>query len=416
MKRYIKQIIAVLLIVPLFVVSVSAKNVVMDEVVPNELMPVGYVTPYFAFPSDYDSSYTYMWWYDPMHSLYLLVKFKGTCTIALLQGTNFSPYFSNPSSMTIRAYPCDGRDIFTFQPGDTMNITLPEGEAFKFRTIDADGEIHENLKFTYMFDLLTYSQVPKMIIDFAGSGIWTNNSSGGQINFSNLAASISKYLIENSGYISGMTYDNGRRQILYSSGMTIPVKISDKTARSYDYYNLPKSGGITTTMDYELSWDHSGMFRIGGVPVYGYPVAVNNLEWNVYNVVYDTGSYYQTVSARQYVKLFDQDLLTGTTNTRMPVSVLNKYLTHFGYEPVYYSDTNAGISNDLNNISDQMAGWSSGMSGFESSAKNAVNVIDGSVKSFSSIFSGVWYILPNWFLSILAVYLVFLVGRKILGR
>jgi len=171
--------------------------------------------------------------------------------------------------------------------------------------------------------------------------------------------------------------------------------------------------------NYELKWQQYGNhFVLGGQYLYGYPVALFYNGAQSY-VSYANGAYYAGHIRSKYdFRIVNYEKLPVTDMTKdhnMPYSVLNRYLTSLGYEPVYYGG-DGQLSNEIAGVGNTINSWSGSAGDYNSIASGSVSSIQSSVSAFQPFFLGVWNILPSWFAVLLTVSIVIVIGRKILGR
>jgi hypothetical protein len=387
MKRYIASILAVLICVPLLSLTAYAEDLNMSEVVPDELLPHGYVYPRwsgFSLKVNRYIEYKDLMFYDSTFDMYFMISFMGTCTFVNSWSVGYTLKFSNPDSILMRAYPCNGRDVFTVTPEHQMIIQVPATEIGEATGGTITGE------YIYSPDEFWYVQA-----DGDNFRVYPQNRE------------------PQSGFT--FTLPPSTMNI---PAMNIPISVDELSSESLDYYIVQKSGSsVTTPIDHKLTWDYVSELRFGTISLRGYPVALGAFNVDAFaTFFYEDGASYMLNTQIGHVQLRNVETLPTNIGLRLPISVLNRFLMHFGYDSVFYSGSNVDLSNDIGDIGAGMGEWADTTGDYADQAGTAVSGIVTTIGSFQPLFMGVWNVMPPWFFALLAVVLVIVIGRKILGR
>ena len=377
MKRYITMLLAVVMCVPLFCIQASAKDMKMGDVVSFDKLPAGFVVNTVPYQNYRSLNHREVFIYSSVLDAYLNISFLGSITMI--------PYFSfsNPESVSIRVYPCNGRDVFTVSPEHKMTIKMPAAKL---------AEVVPSISETVI-----EWQDAFMRIEFAAPGqtgtIWADTVKGTQ------------WVMDVPSYSINL------------SALDIPITVDEFSQSHIDYYIVQRQGsGVETSIDYSMEFSFNAANELsftGQGRISGYYVNLYSWVDNTDGFLYSNGAYYG-VYRYSPPTLYGQEKLAAVYSP--PVSVMNRFLTHFGYDGLYYSEQNTKLGTDIGGVGSIVDGWGEQTKDFQSQAGNAVNGVSGAIGAAKPIFTGVWDALPNWFLALLSVSIVFTIGRKILGR
>lgn len=406
MKRYIAVLIAVLF-VPLLSIQAFAEDLYLPSVVPSEKLPAGYITN--IFPSYVPLGRNAIVFYNFVDTSYYYITYTGLCTLLDSSG-RFRLYFSNPSSVEMRLYKCDGRDVFTVTPENKMKIEFPAQDLCDISFNNFSVDQHSD---GYRLNIRNYGElqgswVDESFIIYDRTGV--NITNRGDTWYPDYYIDFPS--INQTMNISGLE----AHAVLNKIQGTIT---QEEFAQShFDYYVVQRSGSsVKTPIDYQETWDQATY-----VTLTNYSAALNGYLVSAYirgdsrgSLEYANGAYYTGWSEGLSVTLRGSDLLTGWYSG-VSVDVYNRYITHFGYESIFYSEQGTQISSDISGIGGTVGGWSSQAEGYASQSSSAITDIQSSLLQAKPLFTSVWNILPSWFIALIAVVLVIVIGRKVLGR
>jgi len=396
MKRYIAALLVTVLLVPLLAVPVSAASLNMSDAVPNERMPAGYVYPTWkGFSSSIGQPlYKDLFFYDANSGYYFSFSFNGTCTFINDRDTGYLIKFSDPGSLVVRAYECMGRDIFSFTEEHKMVIKIPSSKLAEIVTgetkLVVDGLIntHPYHDYSYISTISGTKWSAQFMADLDMS----------------------------------VTIDIPVSEINLNA-LDIPITVEEFASKNIDYYVVHKStSNVTSSIDFGAKWfaNSSGYFCLTyptvNMTVRGWPISMSVYTNDSSTFYYDNGAYYSVFTAVGSTTLLNSELMSSDYKLKLPLSYLNQFLMHFGYDAVYYSEQNAQLSSDIGAVGGTIGGWTSSAGDYTNQANSSISGVKTSITSFQTVFLGVWNILPAWFLSLMAVVFVIIIGRKILGR
>jgi len=405
MKRYIAALLVTVLLVPLLAVPVWADVLIMSDVIGADKLPAGYVYPYWkGFSGEINRTNTGrdMLFYDGTNGMYYSISFFGTVTFINSWNVGYLLKFSDPNSVRIRAYACTGRQLFQFTPEQCITMTFPAIELESAFYGTAYQDFFGALKYNYP------NQYPVLYR-------FEYNSKGDIVSmYTNTSSSSGWMSIDSSSFGSTIHIPNFQTMI---EAFDLSIALSDVTAQSFDYYVVQKSDSdVTSSIDYPLTWYQTDNLIIGNTPVRGFPLAVSVYNTDSSSFSYDNGAYYRLDSSSRIVRLFYSEKMVKDENLKLETSIMNRFLSHFGYDTIYYSEQNAQLSSDIDAVGGTIGGWASSAGSYTSQANSSISGVKTSITSFQTVFMGVWNILPAWFFSLMAVVFVIVIGRKILGR
>lgn len=347
-------------------------------------LPQGYVFDKFPYLGNKKE----IVFYSIPHNMYFYIAFDGKAYLYNGSTTGFTDdaytIDFDSSNLKIRAYDCNNRDIFTFIDDQTFNINMSGADLMKIVPDDSAKYLNNTTYHMYNY------------VDERGISFWSISPRQGSASYDYI------YLPSQS---------------VNFSDTDIPITINDLAMKHIDYYRVRQSDSTTTTnIDYRDTWTKGDTLKIGEYELFGWPVYIN--DYDSYNsagsVMYaDADAVYRASRYDGKIWLYNGDKLTVPP---VPLSILNKFIRHFGYDVFDYSPEQENLKDDIGGLRDDMQGYFDNMNGFEESGTVAIADIGSHINSMAVISNGVWSILPSWFYSILTLMCLFLVVRKILGR
>lgn len=388
-KRVLNLLLCVALM-PALILGVNAKDLVISSVDNYGNLPLGYV---YQYTPTGGYGYNTVVIYDFLSSMYFCIDFTGRLQINTSNGFP-RLHFWNPGSVSVRAYECTGRNIFDYIDGQNFTITLPPQK---------------------IAELVTPAWRQDISTTFMGSNsinLTGNNNSG----FVSLSGNTTI-----NGNNSGSAIINIPKGDINLTGLNLDVDIDDFAIKGLDYYRVRSSSdSVETNIDYKDTYrfGSGGLLYVGAGSLNGHVVALtmsdNATDYSSALVHYNTSNvYYRGSSLSGKLYLVNYDLLSYVP---LPFNILERYLNHFGYSIPNYSEDGSSAESGLDDIGGGLGSAFDDMAGFEDSANKTINDVTGSITQVGAISNKIWGIMPVWFWGITSVYLIFLVGRKIIGR